>query len=164
MENVSLLRVWNISKPSPAPAWIKRSIDGASFEVSDGADIADWTAGDVLQVGEPTTVTPGRVIALDISPMLVTLFGTAFPHQCVLLTIGLFGTNPNARLEVSDSGTTGTFNGVRTFTTTGGTSGQVIIPGTVSSPISDSSLIFIREFAEGAALGTMLVSVQALIV
>jgi len=85
MNGVSMVRVWNTTLDPAEPAWVTASPSSASLTVLDPLSVASWQTGHTIQIGDPTSVTPGRVIALDISPMLAALFGTPF-RQTGLLT------------------------------------------------------------------------------
>ncbi|NWH07427.1 MAG: hypothetical protein HXY22_02040 [Alphaproteobacteria bacterium] len=134
----------------------------SQLEVTSAAHIATWAAGETIQVGDPETITPGRVIALDISPMLQAVFGTVFPQAGAILKIAIVGNGGEAGIDVSDSGMSGTFFGVRTFSGGIANTSQYAIPCSQLSPISNSNLIFIREQDYGGNMGITIASVNAL--
>ena len=70
MGGVSMVRVWNTTRSPIEPAWVWQSPDASRLRVSDPVMVASWLSGDVVQIGDPTSVTSGRVIAIDVSPMM----------------------------------------------------------------------------------------------
>lgn len=112
------------------------------------------------QIGDPTSVTPGRCITLDISPMLVNLFGQAF-RQTGLIVKGLLndGTGRDT-IGLSATGASGSFVSAAV---NGACDGVSLLPCTELSPISNSNLVRIRETISATA-STRLVSSIAVLV
>lgn len=75
MSGVSMLRIWNTTKSPAEQAWVVDTPDTVTISVLDSASISGWSPGDTIQAGDPTGETPGRVMAVDISPMMENLFG-----------------------------------------------------------------------------------------
>ncbi len=165
MGGVSLLRIWNTSLSPAQPAWIKAQPDANTLRVLDAAALADWQIGHTLQVGDPDSVTPGRVITLDISPMMQALFGTVFAQTGVVLRMAaLAGPSCETALEVSPSGAPGTFLGTRGYAGAHSPTGQFTLFTAQASPVSASRLVCVRESALTGQMGVSLVSVNALLV
>lgn len=150
MAGVSYVRIWNTSKTPNEPAWVKAAPSSTTLQVIDAAAIAGWANGETIQIGDPTTVTPNRVIALDISPMLQTVLGRVFRQSGVLLKVLVDGLSTQAILETSEAGASGSFNGWRSESTGGRLGGQHTQATSVLSPISDSNLVFARETVTGS--------------
>jgi len=159
MAGVSYARIWNTSKTPVEPAWVKAAPAANQLQVVDAAAIAGWSTADAIQLGDPTGVTPNRVIALDISPMMQTVLGRVFPQRAVLLRAAVQGIATLATLDTSESGATGSFNGVRSQTDGALSGGQYTQPTSVLSPISNSNLVFLRETVTGTAQGITISSV-----
>ena len=138
MEGVSYARIWNTTKAPNESAWVKAAPSADTLQIVDPASIAGWSGGETVQIGDPTAQTPGRVIALDISPMQEALFGSAFAQAGVVAKANLSGGSGDV-LALSPSGVSGSFVG------TGGTdqvTGTTMISCTTPSPISNSNLGF----------------------
>lgn len=148
MAGVSYVRVWNTSKTPNQSAWVKACPASNQLTVVSAAALTGWTNGETLQIGDPTGITPNRVIALDISPMLQAVLGRVFPQAGVQLR-GLVQSTASvqANIDSTPTGASGTFHGVKSFTDGTSQAGQFIIPTTMPSPISNSNLVFIREGA-----------------
>lgn len=161
MEGVSLIRVWNLSRAPIQSAWIRSRPADDRIEVSDSAHLAGWQAGDTIQLGDPTSTTPGRVVAVDISPMLQQVFGTVFRQTGMILRGQLHTPEAGQRLEVSPTGLGGSF--VQTVTTVGAgafsAGGTTMIPCTEPSPVSNSNLLFVREQLASTATVSALSSI-----
>lgn len=152
MAGVSYARIWNTSKTPNQSAWVKAAPSSTTLQVLDAAAIATWTSGETIQLGEPTGVTPGRVIALDISQMMQTVLGRVFPQSGVLLKCLIEGASTQAILETSEAGISGSFTGPRSESGGGRLGGQHTQMTSVLSPISDSNLVFLRETVTGSGL------------
>ncbi|HEV7253777.1 MAG TPA: DUF2793 domain-containing protein [Mesorhizobium sp.] len=163
MEGVSYVRVWNVSKTPLQSAWVRASPAVNRLQVLSSAGIAGWTAGETIQVGDPTTAMPGRVVALDISPMLQNVLGAVFPQRGILCKAGLAASAAGADLGASPSGVPGSFvTGAKTADAANVWPGLALIPCTLPSPVSDSNLVLLRETATGT-LGTALLSSVAVL-
>ncbi|VAW20850.1 hypothetical protein MNBD_ALPHA12-384 [hydrothermal vent metagenome] len=88
MNGVSYLRIWNISKSPEESAWVKASPANNQLQVLNSADISGWLSAETVQAGDPTAITPNRVMALDISPMLQNLFGAVFRQKGIICKSG----------------------------------------------------------------------------
>lgn len=154
MAGVSYARIWNITKNPNVPAWIKTAPDASRLQVTDAADIAGWSAGDAIQLGDPTSVTPNRVIALDISQMLQNVLGAVFPQKAMLIKLSIEAAIPGGSivqgvsaggLMISGSGAGGSFIGANMPADGAAVNAQCIVPCSTLSPISNSNLLFVRE-------------------
>lgn len=175
LRDISLVRVWNMSKSPAESAWIKNNPAGNGsdqLQATDPSMISGWASGDALQVGDPTSITPGRVVALDISPMLINQFGRAFRQTGVLAKYYISGdTNALTSLQttsigITPSGAPGTFNNALSNNQGIAGIGILYVPCSQLSPVSDSNLIFVREGtpASGNTIGTSLISILGLMV
>jgi hypothetical protein len=162
MAGVAYARIWNTSKTPDEPAWVKASPAANQLQVLDAAAIAGWAASDTVQIGDPTDQTPGRVIALDISPMMQTVLGRVFRQKGVLLKALVEGVGAQAFFDTSEAGAAGSFNGIRSELSGSRLGGQFTQVCGVQSPISNSNLVFARETVTGASLGITAVSIAGL--
>lgn len=163
MRNVSLVRIWNISRTPVKSAWVRWNPADNQLQVTEPSHISGWLVSDTIQVGDPTTETPNRCLALDISPLLANRLGAVFRQSGLLLKVGIGGTAA-VTVAMSDSGVSGSF-----LTANSPADGLlhyecIIMPSTVRSPISNSNLVFVRETATATALGTTLLSVAGVFV
>jgi hypothetical protein len=162
MAGVSYVRIWNMSKTPNQPAWVKASPAANQLQVLDAAAIAGWAGGDTIQIGDPTDVTPGRVIALDISPMMQAVLGRVFRQKGVLVKSLVEGVATQAVLDSTEAGVAGSFSGVRSESSGSRLSGQYTQTCGVASPISPSNLVFVREAASGSGMGLTTLSIAGL--
>jgi len=163
MAGVSFIRIWNTSKSPAQSAWVKAQPSTSSLQVIDAAAIAGWSNGEAVQVGDPTEVTPNRVMALDISPMLTNLFGAPFRQKGIACKGQVSGAASGiaTTLDFSNSGATGTFNSLGRANTYDGSAIGIpfsVIPCTELSPISNSNLVMLRETTTGSNAVTALCS------
>ena len=162
MLGVSMVRIWNTSKSPAQPTWVVRRRTATDMDVLDPASIADWTIGDTIQVGDPEDITPGGVLALDISPMLENIVGAVFPQSGILANILVTGAGGQpAQLLLSPDGSPNSFVGLSL--TNGNTSDhdQVILPTPTPSPVSNSNLVFIKEASSGPTIGRCTIHINA---
>jgi hypothetical protein len=162
MAGVCYARIWNTSKTPNQAAWVKASPASNQLRVVDAAAIGTWSNGETLQLGDPTGVTPNRVIALDISPMMQAVLGRVFRQSGVLLRSAVQGVSTQAVLDTSETGASGSFNGVRSESAGALLGGQYTQACSVLSPISNSNLLFVRETITGTALGITVLSAVGL--
>lgn len=169
MAGVSLVRIWNTSKTPAVSAWVGAMVDPSRLSVFSAASIAGWSAGETVQLGDPSSVTPSGAVAIDISPMMQTQLGAVFPQKGVLAKLQIGASlSPTAGvaagvISMSGTGLGGSF-AVLTMPSDGSaTTGQVTIPCSVPSPVSNANLVFLRETAAVAGtLGLGLGSVNAI--
>jgi hypothetical protein len=167
MAGVSYVRVWNTSKTPNQPAWVKAQPGADQLQVVDAAAISGWVNGETIQLGDPTSVTPNRVIAFDISPMMQNILGAEFLQKGIMVKAGISTTTAGDKIDISGSGVSGSFVNAAQAQT--GTSSQplgdgvTVIPCTEPSPVSNSNLVFIRETIATTAT-VRLVSAVALFV
>lgn len=158
MSGVAFVRIWNISKSPAQSAWLTASPTSTTLQVRQASSIAGWTGGETLQIGDPLATTPGRVVAIDISPVMIALCGAAFRQSGVVVKSHISGASGDG-LSLSANGISGSFISVAT---TGAGDGTTLVPTTELSPISNSNLLFLRETVAGAAT-LELVSIVALV-
>ena len=72
MAGVSLVRIWNMSRDPVESAWIKDSPSSSELTVHDVTDLAAWTAGDTIQIGDPETTTQVAGIRAGDGAVLIT--------------------------------------------------------------------------------------------
>jgi len=143
MNGVSYARIWNTTQSADDDsAWVAALIDAFTLQVTSINDIAGWTAGDAIQIGDPNTITPNRCISFDISPMLTNLFGRVFRQSGIAVKAIIQSTNEGDGLGVSATGEGGSFIPAALA---GASVGTTIVPCTEKSPISDSNLVRVRE-------------------
>lgn len=165
MNGVSYIRIWNTSKVPAQSAWVKAQPASNQITVLDENDVSGWLNGETLQLGDPDSIVPGRVIAIDISPMLQNLFGTVFPQKGIVCKSGFAPENGFAMaLAMSPSGEGGSFISSNSPTDGSWTSSLLLIPCSIASPISNSNLIFVREHDFGGNLGITLITSIAVFV
>ena len=159
MKNVSYVHIWNRSKSPEQSAWIRAGATlptavSADLWVTNAADIADWSSGDQLRLGEPVGAFGGVVaspnaVALDISPMMQQLFGTVFKQSglFVTMTASTNGTTGGwtGQIAVTPDAAPGSFASVYTPNDGALTQASFICGATLDSPISDSRLVMVRE-------------------
>ena len=153
MAGVSYARIWNTSKTPNQSAWVKAAPSSTTLQVVDAAAIASWTSSETIQLGDPTSVTPGRVLALDISPMMQTVLGRVFRQAGVLLKGLSEGLSTQAVIDTTEAGVSGSFSGLRSESGGSRLGGQYTQMTSVQSPVSNSNLVFMRETVTGSGLG-----------
>ncbi|WP_350335616.1 DUF2793 domain-containing protein [Coralliovum pocilloporae] len=153
----AMIRIWNTSRTPMESTWVTGSPTTTSLDVHSSASIASWSSGDTIQVGEPLSEISTRVMALDVSPMLISKFGQSFRQSGVLAKYLLIGdTNQLTPLQTIDIGLTptgagGSFNNATSNNQGVAGQGILYIPCSEKSPVSESNLIFIRETAPSNA-------------
>jgi hypothetical protein len=143
MAGVCYLRVWNVSKIPAQPAWVKASPSTSTLQMLSASTIAGWLPGETLQVGDPADVTPGRVIALDVSPMLQNVLGGVFRQSGLLCKGSVAGVS--GVLALSASGVAGSFVSLNASDSGAALGGMIVVPCSQASPVSSSNLVFLRE-------------------
>ncbi len=159
MAGVVYARIWNTSKTPAQSAWVKAAPAANQLQVLDAAAIASWTAAETIQIGDPTTITPGRVIALDISQMMQAVLGRVFRQRAVLLKALVEGVSVQAVLDTTEAGATGSFGGIRSESTGARLGGQYTQPCSVLSPVSESNLLLLRETVAGSGIAITSISI-----
>lgn len=164
MQGVSYLRMWNVSKATAVPCWIKSAPAVNTLQVVSASSLAGWLAGEVIQFGEPSFAAPTRSFVLDISPMLQTVLGAVFPQTGLVLKMTAGGVGVRTAVLASATAASGSFIGVNALSNGGLNSGIAIVACSVPSPISNSNLLFLREDDGGAnTLSTTLASCIAVL-
>jgi hypothetical protein len=159
MAGVSYARIWNTSKTPNQSAWVKAAPSSTTLQVLDAAAISTWTSSETIQLGDPTGVTPGRVIALDISQMMQAVLGRVFRQSGVLLKGLIEGLSTQAIIDTTEAGISGSFTGLRSESGGSRLGAQYPQMTSVQSPVSDSNLVFLRETVTGSGLGVTSVTV-----
>lgn len=154
MEGVSYIRIWNMSKSPEQSAWVMAKPTANQLRVTDSSHISGWSNSDTIQVGDPTSLIATGVMTLDISPMLINLFGTSFRQTGIMVKSAILAASSGDSITISPSGAGGSFSAAAIF---GSGDGNTIIPCSDLSPISNSNLVRIREGISGTA-GIRLVS------
>ena len=159
MVGVSYVRIWNTSKSPDQSAWIKATTANNKLQVVDGADLTGWVNGETIQVGDPLSVTPNRVIALDISPMLQNVLGAVFRQSGIMCKAAVFPpVGISQVIDLTPTGVGGSFVAISSTKDGSASQGMILIPCTELSPISNSNLVFVREADGGGSLGITLIS------
>ena len=83
----SMVRIWNVTKTPAQPAFAKWDTAANQLQVSNADDIKLWSAGDIIQLGDPVT----NLIAIDISPLMQKLLDSVFRQDGLLLDAGNIG-------------------------------------------------------------------------
>ena len=109
----------------------------------------------------PTSVTPSRFIALDISPMLQAVLGRVFRQAGVQARMLASGASAQASVGISEAGVSGGTQLTKSFTDGTLNISQNIVPCSQLSPISNSNLVFVQETATGTTMATGGVSISA---
>lgn len=155
MQGVSHARIWNTSKVPAESAWASAYASATEIRVTDETDIADWTIGETIQLGDPGGGSgyDGRVVVLDISPMLANLFGSVFPQKGIAVTASLWDGAQGDTISMAPSDATGLDVDAAIVHTTGAKAGHgtTVIPCTEPSPVSNSNLVMVRENLGGTA-------------
>lgn len=166
MRGVSYIRVWNTSKTPAQQAWIKAQPAADKLQVTAAAQLTGWSAGETLQVGDPTDVTPNRVMALDISPMMQNLFGAVFRQRGIMVKGGIISTTTLDNIGISGNGVTGSFVTAAQCFVTGAFNSSVgvaVVPCTELSPVSNSNLLFVRETVTSTATNRLLTAISVFV-
>ena len=128
----------------------------------DPASITGWAIGDTIQIGDPEDITPGGVLALDISPMLENIVGVVFPQSGILANILVTGVGgQTAQLLLSPDGSPNSFVGLSLTNANTSDHDQVILPTPTPSPVSNSNLVFIKEASSGSTVGRCTIYISA---
>lgn len=165
MAGVSYVRIWNTSKTPNQSAWVKAAPASNQLRVVDAAALSGWANGETIQIGDPTSVTPNRYIAIDISPMMQAVLGRVFGQSgviCKMLASGAGGVQN--KVDVSESGATGSNQPLRSFTDGSTNGAQNTIPCSVLSPVSNSNLVYLQETATGSGVAIAGANVIAVLV
>jgi hypothetical protein len=152
----SYLRIWNSSLAAEQSAWLKAVPDwgagDSQLQVTDAADIAGWSAGDEVRIGEMAS-SGAWVCAIDISPMMQQLFGAEFRQSGVMVKAGLISDSAGDQLGLTADGGTGSYVSAAITNAPGrfAGAGVTVITCTQASPISNTNLVFVTEALAGQA-------------
>lgn len=81
MRGMAMVRIWNVTRSPAQSAWAKWDTALNGLQVSNADHVKQWSAGDAIQVVDPTR----KDIAIDISPMMQKLLGGIFAQDGLLL-------------------------------------------------------------------------------
>lgn len=160
MTNVVYARIWNTTRSADGhSAWASHYVAPNQLRVHNVAEISGWLAGETIQIGDPLTITPNRCVTLDISPMLINLFGASFRQSGIIVKAQVVSGTGADQIAASAAGVNGSFVTAATGASNGGVS---MIPCTELSPISNSNLVRVRETFASTA-GVRLLSSMAVL-
>lgn len=147
MQNVALVRIWNVSKSPAQSAWVNWNNSATQLNVTNAAHIAGWTAGDTLRLGDPipTGANTLGMVAIDISNFLYNSFGAVFPQKGLMCSLYASGTSGAASIGTSGTGALGSVMSVSSMTNGNSNTGFPTVITATPSPISNSNLLFINE-------------------
>lgn len=152
----AMVRLWNMSKTPFETCWVNDYNDASNLTVSDPSDIAGWSQGDILQLGDPAGETESGenilgMVAIDVSPYLENQLGGVFRQKAITLAIRAHAQSGIGRVGLSPTGARG--SAVDGYSLSGGqaSNSSFTLPCTVKSPVSDSNLIYLREPLEATA-------------
>ncbi|KXF78331.1 hypothetical protein ATN84_00565 [Paramesorhizobium deserti] len=153
MRNVSMVRIWNISKSPAQSAWVNWNNAANQINVANAADIASWSAGETIRLGDPnpTGTNVLQLIALDISNYMYNNYGKVWRQRGLLFANNVTGVGGPARMNYSGSGATGTAFGSASNTDGSLQTAMLSVFTTEKSPISNSNLLFVAEGITGTA-------------
>ncbi len=159
MREVSLIRIWNVSKSPAQPAWVKWNSSPAVFVVHRASDINGWLPGETLRLGDPNPTESNALgmLAIDISPYLWATFGKIFPQAGLKISLAVSGIGGRVSMDVSGTGQVGTALGSSSSSDGSRQSCFIDVFTPTLSPISNSNLVFLREAltAPATALATL---------
>lgn len=153
MAGVSMVRIWNTSKGPNESAWVDLAAAADQIRVQNASDIATWTTGETIRLGDPSPTGTNvlNMIAIDISQHLQTAHGAVFPQRGIKMSIQPVGTSGIAAIGVSGNGAIGTAFDIYSHTDGSRQGAFVDVFTDVLSPISNSNLIFVREYVVTAS-------------
>jgi hypothetical protein len=165
MAGVSYIRIWNTSKTPNQSAWVKAQPAADQLQVLTASDISGWANGETIQVGDPTTITPNRCIALDISPMMQNVLGAVFRQSGIMVKGGIQADTALDAIALSANGATGSFFAAVQCYVAGAfqSLGTVVIPCSELSPVSNSNLVFLRETIASTAQNRLVSAVAVFV-
>lgn len=153
MRNVSMVRIWNISKSPAQAAWVNWNNAANQINVANAADIASWGAGETIQLGDPNPTGDNtlEMIALDISNYMYNNYGRVWRQRGLLFSNSIGGVDGPVRLDYSGSAAQGT--PVGSYSNGDGSKQDVTLSVFTNkkSPVSDSNLLFVREMLRPGA-------------
>ena len=156
MRENAMVRLWNMSKQPHETCWVNYNNSASELNVSDPAHIASWSAGDILQLGDPVGAEESGLnvlgmVAIDISPYLYNQLGAVFKQKAVTVVTRSHASGGVGRVGLSATGEGGSaFDG---YSLSDGqpNNASFTIPCSVGSPVSESNLIYLREPLGGTA-------------
>ncbi|MFZ1813280.1 MAG: DUF2793 domain-containing protein [Rhizobiaceae bacterium] len=160
MRNVSLVRIWNLSRSPLQSAWLCWNPAADQLKVMDAAQIVGWLPGDTIQLGD-VAGEPGvpngftRGYAVDISPMMHNMLGSVFPQRGILFKCSQFGVGARVAIALSPTTGGGSFLGGNSLSDGQPNVTMHMSTTTEPSPVSNSNLVFVRE---SGAPGTVSIS------
>jgi len=156
MRENAMVRLWNMSKQPYETCWVNYNNSASELNVSDPAHIANWSTGDILQLGDPAGAEQSGLnvlgmVAIDISPYLYNQLGAVFRQKAVTVVTRSHASGGVGRVGLSATGEGGSaFDG---YSLSDGqpNNASFTVPCSVGSPISNSNLISLREPLGGGA-------------
>jgi Protein of unknown function (DUF2793) len=147
IRGISKVRIWNTSKSPPQAAWVNWNVSATEFSVHNSSDIASWSAGETLRIGDPnpTGTNALNMIAIDIGDYLFNSFGVVFPQRGLKISIASHGVGGRVSIDCSGNGAPGSAFGTASNSDGSRQSAFADVFTNVPSPISNSNLFFIRE-------------------
>ncbi|YBV98172.1 DUF2793 domain-containing protein [Phyllobacteriaceae bacterium JZ32] len=147
MRDVSMVRIWNISKSPAQPAWVNWNNAANQINVANAADVASWGAGETIRLGDPNPTGDNvlSMIALDISNYLYNNYGRVWRQRGLLVSNSVLGIGGPVRMDYSGTGAGGTAFGSSSNGDGTPQSTMVSVFTAEKSPVSNSNLLFIRE-------------------
>jgi hypothetical protein len=151
MHNVSMVRIWNVSKTPAQAAWVDWNLAANQFRVSNAAHISGWLAGETLRIGDPnpTGTNVLNMVALDISNYMFNTFGTVFRQRGLKFSASIEGVGAKVSFGWSPSGAAGSGLDLQSGPNGDRMSGFIDVFTTELSPVSNSNLLFFREQLNG---------------
>ena len=159
MANCAYVRIWNTSKTPEQSAWLMAVPGSTTLKVLSSVTISGWNNGETIRIGDPATIAPTASFALDISPMLQNVLGAVFRQSGVLARLVAMGSGSGVTMSLSEAAVAGSLMAVKSFPDGTLQSGQIMIPCSVQSPISNSNLVFVREQGSLATTAVSIVGV-----
>ena len=150
MAGASYVRVWNTSKTPMESAWVKDILSTTTLQVTDAADIAGWTATDILQIGDdgtPEARALSKTCTVDISPLLAAYVEGVTRQSGIAAAAYITGGTliSGESLQLSADGSSGSLVGLSVV---GGGSSEaeaVVSSCNELSPISDSNVVVVYD-------------------
>jgi hypothetical protein len=161
MAGLAYVRVWNTTKVPAQSAWVKAQPSTTTLQVRTAADISTWVNTETLQLGDPISVTPGPVVAVDISQMQTLIFGAPFLQSGIFVKGAIIAGTAGDTINITPNGASGSLNPGARGAVVGvlAGDGSTFSPCTVQSPISNSNLVFVNENIATTATVRLLSSV-----
>lgn len=167
MRENAMVRLWNMSKQPYETCWVNYNNSASELNVFDAAHIASWAAGDILQLGDPAGAEQSGanilgMVAIDISPYLYNQLGAVFRQKAVTVVTRAQASSGIGRVGLSATGEGGSAFDGYSLSDGQASNTSFTVPCSVSSPVSDSNLIYLREPLDAAATAHVINFVRVL--